>query len=399
MRRADEISIVILSPHRIIPDRGHFIVEHLLTGEFYEMPQPAIEAMEALVKGTTPDKIELELSSKYPDEEINMKVFLAQLEDMGFLVNDDVDSKLAEKILNPKTEIKPSNNRSSKTGQLLFGKKIIPIYAILFCANIFYFTSDFELIPQPVDLFPFDSMVLNTIMSLIVSIVLLAVHECGHVIAARAYGLTSSIRFGHRLFLPVIETQMLTIWRLPRKSRNIPLLAGLFVDHTILFMSLSILIFFPSHSMTITGILGLIVLQLVMMSIYQCMFFMKTDLYYILQNVSGSYNLLENAEGWLKERMPFLRQKNTSVIYDKEWNIVRGYAVFYMLGLLASGAVFAFYIVPQLIYSFTISFDRLIHPTSTSLKADAILFLTQFIIFAGLLVYSWSRKYKSGHQT
>lgn len=392
MQSKEKLAAIRLVPHRIIPDKDHYIVEHLQTGEFYEMPRPAVEAMEALAKGTPAEQIEFELINKYPDEEINIMDFLNQLEDMGFLVNEE-SSFFAGNELDPNVVGKASNISSSKIGQFLFHRRVIPVYVALLCVNIVFFISRPDLFPQPHDLFPFDSMVLNIIVSVVVSVTLLAIHESGHVIAARAYGLTSSIRLGHRLFLPVIETQMTTIWRLPRGRRNIPLLAGLFMDHTLLFMSISVLVFVPSLSVTITGILGMIILQLIMLSFYQCMFFMKTDLYYLLQNVSGSYNLLENAEGWLKEKLPFIGLPNTTVIYDKERNIVRGYAVFYIFGLLASSAVLVFYVIPQLMYSFAVSFDRLMYPNSASMKADAILFFAQFAVIASLLIYSWSKKF------
>ncbi|MEX2415667.1 MAG: hypothetical protein WD424_05945 [Paenibacillaceae bacterium] len=391
MNNNKNLGAIRLVLHRIVKDKDHYIVEQLLTGEFFEMPQPAVEAMEALVKGIPPEQIELELINKYPDEEINMMDFLTQLGEMGFLVKDDQDSLFAGSEFD--LDIEASITTHSIIGRFLFSKQVIPVYAILVCVNILFFFSRPDLFPQPRDLFPFELMMLNIIVSLVVSVTLLAIHESGHVIAARTYGLTTSIRLGHRLFLPVIETQMPTIWRLPRGRRNIPLLAGLFMDHTLLFISISILVFVPSLSEIITGILGMIVLQLVMMSLYQCMVFMKTDLYYLLQNVSGSYNLLENAEGWLKEKLPFIRRENTTVIYDKERNIVRGYAMFYMFGLFASGTVFVFYVIPQLTYSFAISFDRLINPYSTSMKVDAILFFAQFAVFAGLLTYSWGKKY------
>jgi len=381
-----------IAPHRIIPDKDHSIVEHLLTGEFYEMPQPAIEAIEALARGISPEQIELELRHKYPDEEIKMVDFLAQLEDMGFLSSEE-DPSVASYELNPTMDGAAPSNRISRIGQLLFSKNAILVYALLFCANVVFFISRPDLFPQPRDLFPFNSMVLNIVVSFVISIVLLAIHESGHVLAGRSYGLTSRVRLGHRLFLPVIETQMPTIWRLPRGRRNVPLLAGLFMDHTLLFISLSILVVIPSISGMAAGILGMIVLQLIMMSMYQCMFFMKTDLYYLLQNTTGSYNLLENAEGWLKGKLPFIRRESTTVIYDKEWNIVRGYAVVYLFGLLASFAVFSLYVIPQLSYSFAISFDRLINPTSTSMIADALLFYAQFLVYSGLLMYSWSKKF------
>jgi putative peptide zinc metalloprotease protein len=392
VQNSDGNLTIRLAPHRIIPDKEHYIVEHLLTGEFYEMPRPAVDALEAFAKGIPPEQVELDLINKYPDEEIDMMDFLSQLNEMGFLISEN-------EMLREVDEFDRNNvNNSliyhySRISQLLFHKRVIPIYVVFLCANILFFVWRPDLFPRPLDLFPFDSMVMNIVVSLMVSMALLAIHENGHVLAARAFGLTTTVRLNHRLFLIVLETEMPTIWRLPRNKRNIPLLAGLFMEHTLLILSLFTLTFVPSLTPAIVGILGVIVLHLVMMSIYQCMFFMKTDLYYVFQNVSGSYNLLENAGGWLKDKIPFIRPKNTSIMYDKDRNVVRGYAVFYACGLVASGAVVVFYIIPQFVFAFTTSFDRLIYPTSTAMKTDAILFFAQFSVILGLLAYSWSKKF------
>jgi putative peptide zinc metalloprotease protein len=312
---------------------------------------------------------------------------------MGFLIDDSDEYVFAADKHNEIMVDEPSNRSYSKIGEIIFHKHVIPIYVLIICLNFLFFMFRSDLFPHSRDLFPFQSMVLNILISLMISVLLLVVHESGHVIAARAYGIIPSVRVGHRLFLPVIETQMPTIWRLPRRRRNTPILAGLFMDHTVLCASLFTLTFIPSISAIVSGILGLIILQLVMMSLYQCMFFMKTDLYYLIQNVTGCYNLLESSVGWLKSKLPFIRNQNSTITYEKERNMVRAYAIFYIIGLFSCAIIFIFYVVPQLIYSFSISLERLVNPSSATSKADAIIFFAQFIVYAVLLFYSWRKKF------
>jgi putative peptide zinc metalloprotease protein len=57
---------------RSTKDKDHYIVEQVDTGEFFEMPPAAVEAMEALVKGSDPLQLQSELVKKYPNEEINI---------------------------------------------------------------------------------------------------------------------------------------------------------------------------------------------------------------------------------------------------------------------------------------------------------------------------------------
>lgn len=39
---------------------------------------------------------------------------------------------------------------------------------------------------------------------------------------------------------------------------------------------------------------------------------MKTDMYYLCENMTGSYNLMENGKQYLRKWIPFIKQDSTT---------------------------------------------------------------------------------------
>src|SRR5579875_1894559 len=113
---------------------------------------------------------------------------------------------------------------------------------------------------------------------------------------------------GHRLFLVVFETDLSAAWKLPSKKRNVLYLAGLCFDTSLLFLALAGQLVFPDNSPVFTGILRMVVLDTFIRMVYQCCVYMKTDLYYVLENSTGCYNLMENAQQYISKLIPFRKK-------------------------------------------------------------------------------------------
>lgn len=373
-----------LARHRFISGQDRHIVELSDSGEFFEIPTPAAEALIALERGDPLVEIERQLKERYPDEEIDMREFLRQLQEMGFLAEKDGES-------HPK--LKEEEGRVSPAGKLLFNARIRPLYVVFFIANIVMFVTNPGLVPHYRVLFPFESMFINLMTAFVLSILLLIFHECGHILAVRAHGLPAKARFGHRLFFIVMETEMNDVWRLNKRDRNVAFLAGMCVDQTLLFISLIVSYFVPEFAPVSEAILGIAIFQLLMMTAFQSMIFMKTDLYYVLQNVTGCYNLMENAMEMIKGKFTTNRGLNKPVMYDGEEKIVKMYAVLVGAGLFLSAALFVAYLVPQSVYLVKITFRNMMYPSATGMVWDGLFVLGQFAIMIVLLLFSWHRKY------
>ena len=173
--------------------------------------------------------------------------------------------------------------------------------------NLFLLISKPYLIPSYEDVFISDVMVINLIAYLGVTFSLVLVHESGHILAMRAYGLPTKLGIGHRLLLVVLETNMASVWRLPVKDRNVLYLAGLCFDTVILFAALMCKLLFPNASGIFLSLISLAIYDVFIRVIYQCCVYMKTDLYYVFENITGYYNLMENAQQKIRNRIPFLK--------------------------------------------------------------------------------------------
>lgn len=230
-------------------------------------------------------------------------------------------------------------------------------------------------------------MVLNILMYLSISLVLILIHEFGHILAIRSHNLPAKLSIGNRLIFIVFETDLTQAWKLDPKKRNILYLAGISFEQVILFISFGIMFLFPDAS--IIGILGIIVLDIFIKFIYQCCFYMKTDVYYVVENITGCYNLMENGRIYLNSLFKNHRKdgENYKEIFQNEWNVIRLYSVFYIVGVVLTLILAVMYFVPQLYYTYTTIYLNLLGADDRAAFWDAIAFsvMTMFMLF--LLVF------------
>ena len=383
-----------IASYDMIEDNGAYIVQLRATGEYFELSAAAADGLRLLAEGAEPDAAARRLSAEYPDERIEIDEFLADLRAMGFVREPGEPEPVHGGSYAPQA--------AAGVWRSAFHPRVAPLYGLVAAANIALFATVPSLFPVYADLLPFSSMLANTASLLAVSLLLLMLHECGHVLAARSCGIRARVRFGHRLFIVVLETEMADIWRVSRARRNMAYLAGLCVDHCLLLGALLTLACVPELPPAVSGLLGIAVFQWVAMTVFQFMIFMKTDLYYVLTNVTGAHHLMDDAAQWWRGRLRLggrsaartgmngdARQAN-----DGARRLVRVYALVHSAGLLGAAALLACYIAPQLAVVLHTSVARLFGSASPAYKLDGALTLLQLLVMAGLLVFSLRRTYK-----
>ncbi|MBM4764463.1 hypothetical protein [Bacillus sp. B15-48] len=387
-------STLTLYPLTIRKDTKNYIVEDIRSSEFYEMPKLCIEAISMINEGHALDTIEEILKKSYPNEEVDMIGFVEDLLEFGLVYS--IDGKIVSKDVEKRIQSNGFVSISPKIGQFFFNRYSSIIYLLTFIATVLTFIINPELFPSYKDVFLFDLMMYNIIVFLILTFLLVILHEIGHVLAVRAEGLPTSIEIGHRLFLVVLETDMSRVWSIPPVRRYRFYLAGMYVDIVVLFVALLIQIMFSSQ-MIVVGIGKMAVLSTFIRILYQFCVHMKTDLYYVLENWTGCYNLMENGQNFLRRWLPFIPDVNTSKAFDGEDKVIRPYAILYLIGILITFAVLIFYSIPLVIHASILVSPGLSEPLSSILFWDAIVFFLQFVIIFGLLGYSWSKKYRLNH--
>jgi putative peptide zinc metalloprotease protein len=385
-------STIKLKPLNIYEDKKNYIVEELGTDNYFEMPKICIDAIELMNKGYNLDDVQNILMNHYPNENIDILDFVNQLYTFGLIIEID-----GIEVKNQRKDNLQHNQFwwiPSFVGKLFFNQKSIIFYLVLFVINIGFFVKFPKLFPNYKDIFLFQSMTFNILTWSILSLIILLIHEFGHILAIRSKDLPVTLEIGHRLFFIVFETDMSHVWKLPPRERNILYLAGLCFDQVSLFAALSLQLILPEEWALFKGMLGVMVFDIVIKMLYQCCFYMKTDLYYVFENVTGCYNLMENAQWWLKKRLPFLRAEGKGDVFAGEERIIRYYSLFYAAGVFITLAIFIFYILPQTIHSYMRSLANLSNPVNSPYFWDGVTFLVLSTLMIGLLLYSMAKKYR-----
>jgi len=382
-------TILKLYPVSIIKDKKSYIIEDTISGDFYEMPKICVDAIEFIKQKWTLGQIEAELKRLYPDEKVDIINFAKQLIDFGLVkAIDEIELKVK------KTNLTMSGFSwvSPRFSRLFFHKQSNRIFICLTMINLLLFLTNTELIPHYEDLFLFESIIYNMLTFSLISLIMMVIHEFGHILAARSFDLPAKLGVGHRFFLVVFETDLTYAWRLFPKERNTLYLAGMYFEQFILFIILIIKLFINFQDPILSGILNLIILDLFYKAIYQCCFFMKTDIYYIFENSSGCYNLLENSRHYLSQLFSSNRKKRQEW-FENETKIIKVYSVFYIIGVVFMITLLIFYIIPQMYTFLKQAIMNLVNPLDRWNIIESVLFLGLFTMILTLLLYSLIKKY------
>lgn len=111
--------------------------------------------------------------------------------------------------------------------------------------------------------------------------ILIALHELGHLVTARTAGAPARISLGTRLQFLVAQTDVSGVWATPRRIRMTVYLAGLTVD--------------------LCGALSC--LLTVVLADPEFIVFMRTDLYFVLLDLTGCANPYADSAAYLRYRV------------------------------------------------------------------------------------------------
>ncbi|MFD1779009.1 hypothetical protein ACFSFW_10055 [Fredinandcohnia salidurans] len=387
--RLTKEALLTLHDIEIRKDTKNYIVEDLSTHDFYEMPLVCIDALGFIQKGLRLGEIEEKLIKAFPDEDINMIGFGEQLLELNLVQSVNGSEIIKKKEQNGKLGL---GWIPQKLGKVFFNKYLNYLYLVFFIANIGIFIVHPSLFPHYKDLFVFDILSLNILLLGSLSFFLVLIHEFGHILAIRSFGLPTRLDIGHRLYFVVFETDLSMAWKLPAKHRNILYLAGVCLDNVVLFLALIIQLYTPNQSNIVSGIIGLIVFDVLIRIVFQACIYMKTDFYYLFENITGVYNLMESSTKYIKNILLRLNTNNNE-LFSGEEKIVKTYSLFFIIGVGVTLGLFFVYYLPQLVYMFINILPGFRSPITDSKFWDAILFSIQMAVLIGLLIYSFFKSY------
>lgn len=173
----------------------------------------------------------------------------------------------------------------------------------------------------------------------------LALHELGHLVAARAAGVPARIGVGRRLWWVVAETDMSSIWLAPRRQRYIAILAGPLIDAVSAAVLIDLLWLYRHGRLEMPTLaaqaLGALLMIYLLRLLWQGFLFMRTDLYYVLATATGCANLHGDTEAFVHNL--FRRARRAPALVDQsgilaaEMRVIRAYSAAWVFGRAAAG--------------------------------------------------------------
>ncbi|GAA2846155.1 hypothetical protein GCM10010517_02810 [Streptosporangium fragile] len=217
-------------------------------------------------------------------------------------------------------------------------------------------------------------------------------HELAHLATARAAGVPGTISLSTRLQFLVAHTDVSGIWLAPLRVRVTVYLAGMAQDAAICGAALVLIFFHGPHPL-----LSVLVLTGFGCLVAQFLLFMRTDLYFLLQDLTGCRNLYGDSAAYLRYLITMRKRPDPLArLPGRERVSVRGYAVLLVVG---TGACLAFAVMVTLPIAISLV-SRAVHTlvTGSGLVSflDATLVLGLVAAVELMWVTAWWRRH--GHR-
>jgi len=220
-------------------------------------------------------------------------------------------------------------------------------YMLVTGTVLFLFIQDHSLLPNYRDMIVLPVIGSNVLLLSLTSCLLIFLHECAHMLAAYGMGVHARMRVNLRYIFLVAETEMTGLWGHPKEKRYFPYLAGMALDACMILVALLVQLAAESGSLTYL-VARMIVLILVLGLLSQFMIFLRTDLYYVLGNLTHSADLAQSGKLFIRKlwrRNPELRTQWVQLPV-KERHAARWFGIVHFLGIAVMTFMFAVYSIP-----------------------------------------------------
>jgi putative peptide zinc metalloprotease protein len=274
------------------PDGEEVIVGRPATGDFVALPAVGARAIELLGQNLTAGEARRVLVEE-TGADLDICDFVSDLTALGFVA--EVDGVLLPSTAPPPATFPWLTPRLAAWSL----RPIVPMaLGTVVAAAVIVLAGRPQLMPGYHDLLwsPYGSLVLLVMFS--VGWPLLLLHETAHLIVARAAGVPARIELGTRLQFLVMQTDMSGIEVAPRRHRLTAYLAGITVNLTIAATGVLALAATSPHAPA-HGALAILVLLALIPLPFEGMIFMRTDVYFVLQDLTGCRDLFGDGRAYV----------------------------------------------------------------------------------------------------
>lgn len=321
----------------LVPEGDDVTVGNPATGTFVAVPAVGGIVLTALANGASLDEA-AEAARIHAGVEVDVPDFLTVLEAAGILVydTDGETGRHARWIAGvPQRAAKP-----------LFGKAAWCFYALALVFTGIAFATRPALRPSFENYMFLPDPMIAILVLFLFTMAITVLHEGWHWLAARAEGVPARFRISYRGAFIVAETDLSLLLTLPRRRRYGPMLAGPAFDVSVLAIAVGLRwAYFDAGAPigdTTARLLGALVLATLFNLVWQCAFFMRTDLYAILACALKCENLYRVSWLTLKSRLLPLRPPEAEELHaasTRDRSVASWFSLLYLVGMLG---VFAF---------------------------------------------------------
>ncbi|MEU8103975.1 hypothetical protein AB0C18_09635 [Nonomuraea muscovyensis] len=271
---------VRLRPLSLVDEGDEVLLGDPATGTFIAIPPVGGVVIAALRDGADMEET-ARRAEEYAGEPVDVPAFVEALRELGFV--DD-----GERAPVPTAPVQGRRwlfGVRREWAAPLFGRAAWTVYGLAAAFDLGVLILVPGLRPDPGrDVF-FADVGLSSVLLYPMFLAVAALHECWHWLAARALGIPARFGVDRRMVFVVFETDLSQLWSVPRRRRYGPLLAGLALDSLLLGIT------FALRLTTDVPVLAALTYVLVFQIAWQCMIFLRTDLYGVLITWLGCKDL------------------------------------------------------------------------------------------------------------
>jgi hypothetical protein len=354
------------------PDGDEVTVGRLDEGTFVVLPEDGAELLRRLVDGLSCAQAAEWYQQTY-GETVDVEDFVADIAELGFLRGADEPEPAA-----------PAPVRWMRLGRAVFSPVGAAVYLALLGGAVVAMVRAPVLAPDYHHLFFTRYMSLLMVTMFVGQMPLLLLHEAAHALAGRRLGLPSRLSVGRRLYYLVFLTTMDGLVGVPRRKRYLPILAGILTDIGVL-AALTLVAATTRRadgSVPLVGQLALALAYLTLLRLlWQCWFFLQTDLYYLVVTVLGCVDLQTTAKQVIANRWHTVRGRpaphDPDGWHPKDRKAARWYSLLIVGGYAFSLVTLVLGLLPVAVRVLGTVLDRLTGHGSPGAAAlvDSVLFL------------------------
>ncbi|MFD5240528.1 hypothetical protein [Streptomyces tendae] len=286
---------VLLHDLAVRRDRDEWIVGRMTTRTFVALPAAGARAVELLGAGLSVGRTEESLRAE-TGEEFDIADFVGDLAALGFVAR--IGDHAVPDAEPPRASLPWLRPRHVR----LALHPVMPLLVgVLLAAAAVVLVRRPDLLPGYRDLLWSRHGSVVLLSGAAAGWTLLLAHELAHLVTARAAGVPGKMRLGTRLQFLVMQTDISGIELASRRHRLTAYLAGIALNLSVA-SSLVLVLALTEPGTTAHRLLAAALLLALLPLPFQCMVFTRTDLYFVLQDLTGCRDLYGDGLAYARYR-------------------------------------------------------------------------------------------------